>query len=412
MNRRKKRTNPLRIIVLLLLVGGALYVNQVVVPATPPLFLPTPTPTRSPESFLNEARSAIKDGKFEKAQSAFEEAIKANPKDINIYIELSRWQVLYNQYDKAKENAENALLIDPHNSLAHAVKGWVLGRQGSYLEAQGELTNAIEIDPGNPLAYAYEAEILALQQSENKGDLTTVDKAIEASRKAQSLGPDLMETHRARGLVLEITSNYADAIKEFEAATQLNDNLADLHLALGRNYKATDQYDKAVEQFNRAIALTPDDPDPYVETALTYLKVGEFAKGIQYATQAVQKNPSDPLLQGYLGTLMFKSGAYNDALAPLRLATRGGLTDQGVQVKGMPLDDTTMSIYARYGLSLAHTNSCGEALQISQALAQAFPDDETNMYNAEEIVNVCKTAAGQPTTTPAGPVEATSTPKP
>src|SRR5512147_1242764 len=139
MNRRKKRTNPLRIIVLLLLVGGALYVNQVVVPATPPLFLPTPTPTRSPDSFLTEARSAIKDGKFEKAQTAFEQAIQSDPKNINTYIELARWQVLYNQYAKAQENIQNALLINQKNSLAHAVYGWLLGRKGEYLLAQGEL---------------------------------------------------------------------------------------------------------------------------------------------------------------------------------------------------------------------------------------------------------------------------------
>ncbi|GAP08257.1 hypothetical protein ATHL_03159, partial [Anaerolinea thermolimosa] len=43
MNRRRRRANPFRLVVLVLLVGAALYVNQVVVPATPPLFIPTPT---------------------------------------------------------------------------------------------------------------------------------------------------------------------------------------------------------------------------------------------------------------------------------------------------------------------------------------------------------------------------------
>ena len=44
--------------------------------------------------------------------------------------------------------------------------------------------------------------------------------------------------HRARGLVLEVTGNYEEAIAEFEAAVAMNENLADLHMALGRNYKA------------------------------------------------------------------------------------------------------------------------------------------------------------------------------
>ena len=57
MSRRKKKANPLRLILLVALVGAALYVNQVVVPATPPLFIATPTPTRSPDSFLADART-------------------------------------------------------------------------------------------------------------------------------------------------------------------------------------------------------------------------------------------------------------------------------------------------------------------------------------------------------------------
>ena len=53
MTRRKRRANPLRLIVLIAAVGVMLYVNQFVVPNTPPLFVPTPTPTRSPDSFLD-----------------------------------------------------------------------------------------------------------------------------------------------------------------------------------------------------------------------------------------------------------------------------------------------------------------------------------------------------------------------
>jgi hypothetical protein len=52
--RRRKRSNPWRILVLVVLVGIALYFNEIVVPKTPPLFIPTSTPTRSPESFVSE----------------------------------------------------------------------------------------------------------------------------------------------------------------------------------------------------------------------------------------------------------------------------------------------------------------------------------------------------------------------
>lgn len=410
MNRKRKRGNPLRLIILIGLVGAALYVNQVVVPATPPLFIPTPTPTRSPDSFLNDARTLTQEGKFAQAVVAYNQAIQSDPKNINTYIETARLQVLYGEFDAALENAANALLLNPNHSLAHAVKGWALGRQGDYLPAMAELGKAIEIDGSNALAYAYLAEVLALQQIEGKGDLTTVDKATEASRRALELGPDLMEAYRARGLVLEMTGNYAEAVSAFERAVAMNDNLADLHLALGRNYKAQDIYDKAVDQFNRAIALKPDDPDPYIETALTYLRIGAYAKAAQYAQQAVQQEPDNPLLYGYLGTIYYRQGDYLNAVNPLRLATRGGLTEEGVQVQGLPLDSTSMYMYARYGISLAYVGQCGEGLQISQTLVQAFPTDETNLINANEIVNICQAQADGASLVATATPEVTPTP--
>jgi tetratricopeptide (TPR) repeat protein len=402
MTRRKKPGSPLRIAVLVILVAGAIYVNQFVVPVTPPLFIPTPTPTRSPDSFVKEATDFINQGKYQQAVASYEEAIKADPTNVNLNLDLARLEILYGDYDKALEKVDNALLLNSNNSLANAVKGWALGRKGDYVGASSALQTAIEIDPGNALAYAYQAEILAQQMSEGKGDLTTQDKAIEASRKAVDLGGNMMEVHRARGLVLEVTGNYKEAINEFQAALQVNDRIADLHMALGRNYKADGQISKAFEEFSKAISLKPTDPQPYVETALIYLMNGDFSKAAQYANQAIQQDPSNPLLYGYLGTILYRSQDYENSVQPLRLATRGGAAENGsqlVQVQGLPLDADTAAMYARYGLALAHTGNCGEALQISQTILQAFPNDETNTYNANEMVNICEGVSG--TATPA-----------
>jgi hypothetical protein len=68
--KRKKPVNPWRIIVLALAVGIMVYINQVVVPATPPLFVPTPTPTRAPESFVTDAEKLLAQGKISLAIQA------------------------------------------------------------------------------------------------------------------------------------------------------------------------------------------------------------------------------------------------------------------------------------------------------------------------------------------------------
>ena len=75
----------------------------------------------------------------------------------------------------------------------------------------------MDIDPNNALAHAYNAEILINQQNYN-----LFDKAIEESQTAQTLDPTLLETHRARGIVLLNTQNLELAVAEFQAALAIN----------------------------------------------------------------------------------------------------------------------------------------------------------------------------------------------
>jgi tetratricopeptide (TPR) repeat protein len=401
MSRRRKRSSPLRVLVLLVLVGGALYINQVVVPATPPLFIPTATPTRSPDFYIQDAEKLIQDGKITQAIEAYKEAVKANPNNPNIYVTLARWEVLYGQYDDAMENIQNALLLSPNHALAHAVRGWILGKQGEALEAEGEFKTALDADPNSALTYAFWAETLKDKIDAGDEDLNTRKLASDYSRKAVDLDNSLLEVRRARGLVLEVTGNYEEAVQEFQAAAKINDKLADLHIALGRNYKALGQYDQAVVELNEAITQRPDDAEPYAELARTYLTVGEFTKGAQLAEQAVEKDPTDPYTQGLLGTLYYKNQDFNLAIKALRLAVNGGLTDTGAKVEGIPLDKTisSLNLYVRYGLALANVGQCGEALQVAQKIMQTVPDDEDNMYNAQVMIDTCKQQADSPSAT-------------
>jgi tetratricopeptide (TPR) repeat protein len=414
MSRRRKRSNPLRIVILIALVAGVIYVNRFVVPTTPPLFIPTPTPTRSPESYINEATDLIQKGKINQAIETYKEAVKADPRNPAVYVTLARWQVLYGDYQGAMENVQNALLLNPNHALAHAVMGWIKGKNGDFSGGQVEINTSLDLDPNSALAYAYLAEIYKDMIDAGKEDINTRDKIGPISKKAMELDSSLLEVRRARGLVLEVTGNYNEAIAEFEAAIAMNENLSDLHLALGRNYNAAEIYDKAETAFGRAIALKPDDPEAYYELARMYLKTGDFGKGTQYSEQAVQKNPKDPYLHSLVGSFYYKTGDYKTAIRSFRLAVNGGMTDEGVRVEqGIPLDRSQASInlYSRYGLALAKAGQCGEALQIATKFAEVVSDDQDAIYNAQVMIDTCRELAENPLPTEA-PTEATATPSP
>ena len=389
--KRAKRPNYWRIFTLLILIGIAVYINYTIVPATDPLFIPTPTATRPPESFITEAEQMLEQGNMSQAIQLYKKAIEADPKNASTYITMARLQVFTGQYEDAVTSAENAILLSPNNSTANAVRGWAFGFQDKFMEGEAAILTAIELDPNNPLAYAYYAELLAAKYNAGQGELGIIDKATEASRTAENLAPNMLETYRARGSVLEVTGNYKEAIQEFESAIAINENIADMHLALGRNYRFIQDYPRAVEEFNRANALNPTDPIPDTYISRTYATVGEYAKAIQYAQQAVKDDPSDPYLQGNLGTMLYRNRQYQDAVIHLTLAVSGGTTEEGQEVVALPLDyGRVAEYYFTYGLTLARLGECGEALKIAQLIQQGIPEDEISVYNAQEMINICQ----------------------
>lgn len=399
MSRKRKRSSPLRLVFLIALVAGAVYVSRFVVPTTQPLFIATPTPTRAPESFLNEAADLIQKGKINQAIETYKQAVSADPSNPNVFVTLARWQVLYGDYQGAMENVQNALLLNPNHALAHAVMGWIMGKNGDFGGGQVEIDTALDLDPNSALAYAYLAEIYKDMIDAGEEDINTRDQIGPVSKKAMELDSTLLEVRRARGLVLEVTGNYDEAVKEFEAAVAMNENISDLHLALGRNYNAAEIYDKAETAFGRAIALKPDDPEAYYELARMYLKTGDFGKGTQYSEQAVEKDPSNPFLHSLVGSFYYKTGDYKTAIRSFQLAVNGGMTEEGVRVEqGIPLDKSQASInlYARYGLALARNGQCGEALQVAKQFAEVIPEDQDAMYNAQVMIDTCREQANNP----------------
>ena len=400
MNKRRRRSNPWLIAVLLIAIGFVVYLNIYVIPTVPPPFVPTPTPTRDPVSFIEEADAYAAEGRYTAAMESYQAAIKADPQNVAIYLSLAKLQIYSGEYEAAAVNAENALLLDKTRSQSYGLLAWARANMGDYLEAENFISTGLDLDPNNAFLHAIYADILAKRVMADVAELDTLDIAIEESQKAITMGPDLLEAHWARGIVLEITGNYEEAIIQLERAIEINDKIAALHLLLGRNYFAIEENDEAIFEFTKAYSLNPTDPIPNWYVSQVYARLGEYSKAVQAAETAVNDAPSDPAMYGNLGTMYYRDLQYNRAIEALELAVRGGTTADGVVVEGLPLDysSTVIGIYSRYGVSLARVNRCSEAVQIAQAMLQTVADDETAVYNAEYIIEVCQENQGNPPT--------------
>jgi tetratricopeptide (TPR) repeat protein len=399
--RTRRPSNPFWIAFLVVAIAALIYFNQVVVPEVPSLFMPSPTPTRSQESLINEAQSYFAEGKLSQAIDAYRQAILADPRNPSTFIDLARTQIFAGLYQEAVTNAENALLLNPTNSMAYAIKASALDYLENYTDAEVAVKKAIELDPNNAAAYAYYTEILL-----DQGDFEDRQTAIDMSQKALALDPTALETHRARGYVLFYTGNFPEAVQEYQAAIALNDKLWDLHYSLGAVYRMQGEYDLAVQEMLTGVALNPTNPDILTEISRTYASEGQYGKAIQYAEQALSLDPSSPRLHGNLGVMLYENDDYTGAADELELVVHGGTTAEGMVVEGLPLAPGRIAddYYSLYALSLTQLDHCAEAIPIMQAILTNIAEDQVAYYNATAGMDYCRAAAGTPS------VEVTPTP--
>ena len=395
MTRRRKRPNLFSWAVFGLVVLFGYYFNQVYLPTQPNPFEATPTATRSAESLVSEAEQLFKDGRLLQSIEAYEEAINASPQDPALYIALARIQVWAGEPEQAQANAENAILLSPENAMAHAVLAWAYDFQGRNSDAMEKIDQALALDPNNAVAHAYRVEILI-----DSGSFDNITTATDVSRNALALDPDAIETRRARAYLLEVTGNYEEAVQFYRSALELNPNISLLHMELGRNLRFLQVYDDAIREFTLANTLNPTDPEPDLFISRTYATIGDYAKAIQYAETAVNDRTTDPALRGNWGVMLFRNFQYEQAVEQLSLAVNGGTAEDGLPIIGIPLssDIRIAEYYYTYGLALARTNQCGEALKISQQLQSAVPNDENAVFAAEEMIRICQENLDNPPT--------------
>jgi len=400
-------------------------------------FEPTPTPTRVPESYFMEAEAYFDAGKLDDpgntlldentpaindAIEAYQAALAGDPNNARAWAELARIQVYSSsllrndserlaRLEEALKSANRAVELEPDESTHHAIRAFALDWLASNplvdpertddLLNQAELaaSRSLQLDAENPLALAFYAEILADSQ-----------KWLQAEKfatQAVSLGPELMDTHRVRGYVMETLAQYNEAIKEYLEAAQIAPNMTFLYLRIGANFReGIKNANRALEYFEKAAVINQqlgvDNPLPYLEIARTYSQEGQFFAASINAQKALDLDRFNAHTYGQLGLIFRRARNYEGAMPLLQCAVVGCTAEEneagGVDVAGLPLTSPTVAYYyVEYGTNLAFLsrpteNYCPQALPILEQVKNAAPlwNDPFLIAIAEDSEGICR----------------------
>ena len=395
---------------------------------------PTPTPTRTADSYFLEAQAYVDAGRLydpsnetpgpgtpqiNDAIDAYKVALTHNPDNALGWAELARIQtysssLLSNdaerlaRLEEALESINKAVELVDDNSTVHAVRAFVLDwfaftplmtperRQELLIEAEREASRAFQLDPENALALAYYAEILADQQKWTQAE--------KYAAQAVANNPDLMDTHRVYGYVLETLGQYNSAIQQYQEAARISPNLTFLYVRIGQNFReGIRNPDRALDYFDQAAkineSLGVQDPEPFIEIARTYTQIGQFFAASVNAEKALTYDPYNSHTYGQLGIIFRRARNYEGAMSLLKCAVSGCSAEENemgqVVVEGLPLTSVRVAYYyVEYGTNLAflsrpNENYCAEALQVLSEVRRAYPDDAILMGIVEDSEGIC-----------------------
>ncbi|MGI6250662.1 MAG: tetratricopeptide repeat protein [Anaerolineaceae bacterium] len=429
-------SNPYRIMLLLLVIAGLVAVVRSYARGEiyPPL-IPTPTPTRTVNSYKVEAETLFTAGNLDKAIEAYRKAILLEPQNTDLMTNLARIQVYSantlttdderrNRLKEALDLMDKAREINPNDSMVRAIRGFVLNyyanpdlaggeSKARQSEAESEVLKALQLDQKNVLAKAFYVEILA--------DQYKLPLAQEYMAQAMEQGPELMDVHRVQAYLHETLQQYPLAIEEYKKAIEITPNLTFLYNSIGRTYRYLQDYEIALEYFAKAASLNEQlgikDPIPYMAIANTYLRMGEAMAASRNAYKALSMNPYNVDTYGQVGVIYYRARNYEGSIPLLQCAVRGcdaetscearecdDANNPAIPITPLPLTGTTVHYFYTYGSVLAALHrpgddKCERAYDVFNEIRSQFLSDEIIISIVEIGEEICRSTDNLPAPT-------------
>jgi tetratricopeptide (TPR) repeat protein len=210
-----------------------------------------------------------------------------------------------NEKNKAAANLKEALKRNPKNIDILILIGEISQQIGLIDDALRYYLALLKIDNNN--AKAYENLGLLYYKSNNK------KKAYQLFKKANSIKPNNPQILKMMGLIDLESGNYRSSIKYLEHAVKLDPKGVDNLVFLGFNYEKLEKFDQAENTYLKAISLTRENPEPFIHLANLYSTQNSHDKAFQILSEADKKFPENEKILFNLGKNAIDSENYENA---------------------------------------------------------------------------------------------------
>ena len=182
--------------------------------------------------------------------------------------------------------------------------------------------HALDIDPGYARAWAGLADCESFAYMYFESSTARSKRALDASRRAVELAPELAEARASRGLAHMLHADYDEAEAAFEAAARLDPKLFEAYYFHGRACFQRGELERAARLFEQAAAVRPEDYQALLLASSIYTGLERHdsaadtaRRGLAAADRHLELNPDD-VRALYLGSgALLELGEREEAVA-------------------------------------------------------------------------------------------------
>lgn len=214
---------------------------------------------------------------------------------------------------QSKAAALKALEIDPNNSDAHTVLGWVAyWYDHDWGGAENEFKTALQLSANNPDAHrGYSVLMTCLGRN---------DEAISHMARARELDPLSLVTNSLEGQTLFYAGRYEEALDRLGKTLEVQPNFWVAHVMLARIYIQQKKYDAAIVEAEKARQFSNGHSEPISLAGYARARSGQIDASLK-DLETLKSMQAQGLAADYNTAMLYNGlGKTDDALLALEKA--------------------------------------------------------------------------------------------
>jgi tetratricopeptide (TPR) repeat protein len=275
-------------------------------------------------------------GQYEKAAEQFQQAVQLDPTNDRAYTSLAGAYQHLNQPDKAEETYKRAIAVRPQYWRVYSYLGSFYIAQADYEKAATMFRRAAELDPESYLAFNNVGAALLYAGKD--------DEARQAFEKSINLRPS-HDAYSNIAVAQFRLRQFKNSVLSFKEALKFDDNnyqtwgsMGDAAYYGGDTGTAMESYRKAIALAEQQLKVNPRDATVLGDLASYYSMLGDRKQALSYLDRSLQLGPGDKDLLLNAAVVYNQLRETGTALEWLSKALAAGYS-RSVVATGAPFDN-------------------------------------------------------------------------